>query len=189
MIEWLEQIDRDLFLWLNALHAHWLDYPMVLISEKRFWIPLYLFLSYLLYKHYGWKATLWALLGAALVITAADRISVECFKEVFLRYRPSWNTELADQIHLVDSYRGGKYGFVSSHAANHFAIGTYLFLLLRKFYPKGAYLLLVWAVLVAYSRIYLGVHYPADVAVGGLVGAAIGWLIYLLFKRLTPSLA
>lgn len=187
MIERLEQIDRDLFLWLNALHADWLDLPMVLISEKLFWIPLYLFLIFLLQKNYGWKSMLWALLGVALAVTAADRISVEFFKEVFLRYRPSWNTELADRIHLVDGYRGGKFGFISSHAANHFAIAAYLFFLLRKFYPKGVYLLIFWAALVAYSRIYLGVHYPADVAVGGLVGAFIGWLIYLLMRSFIPQ--
>lgn len=160
---------------------------MELISSKLFWIPLYLYFLYLLYRNYNWKLALWALLGVVLVVTVADRISVECFKEVFMRYRPSWNADLADRIHLVNGQKGGKYGFISSHAANHFAIATFLFFLLRRFYPRIGLWLFLWAALICYSRIYLGKHYPADIAIGAIVGILIAWLCHLVFRKLIPA--
>jgi undecaprenyl-diphosphatase len=184
MIQWLESVDRDLFLWLNGLHQPWLDQPMYYISEELTWLPVYIILIWGIIKAWGWKVLLWSFIAVALVVTLCDRISVEFFKNVFLRYRPSRNIELAPLVHIVNDYRGGLYGFISSHAANFFGIATFLFFLLRTHFPKGAPWLIVWAALIAYSRIYLGVHYPADIAVGALLGIFIGWLVYRLFKKL-----
>ncbi len=184
MIDWLEGIDRDLFLWLNGLHKPWLDQPMYYISEELAWIPIYLLIIWAINKVWGWKVLLWSFLAIAVIVTLCDRISVEFFKNVFFRYRPSRNHELAPMVHIVNDYRGGLYGFISSHAANFFGIATFLYLLLKPHFPKGASLLLLWAALIAYSRVYLGVHYPADVTVGALLGILVGWLVFRFFARL-----
>jgi undecaprenyl-diphosphatase len=183
MIERLEQWDRQLFLWLNGLHADWLDQPMFWMSDELVWIPLYLFFLWVIAKAYDWKMALWTLLGVAVVVTLGDRISVELFKEVFQRYRPSRNLEIYDLVHVVNEYRGGKYGFVSSHATNFFGIATFLFMVFRKPYPKWAPFVFLFSGLVAYTRIYLGVHYPADIICGAIIGALIGWIVFKAFNR------
>jgi undecaprenyl-diphosphatase len=121
------------------------------------------------------------LIGLTLALT--DLTSVHLFKNVFLRYRPSHNLLLTDHLHYYlikpgEYYKGGEYGFISSHAANFFAIITFVSLVLRARYPKLIYPLLFIGILIAYSRIYLGVHYLSDVMVGGLVGSAIAFLVY-----------
>jgi undecaprenyl-diphosphatase len=142
-----------------------------------------LILLFLIYRAYDWKIALWSLLGVIVVVTIADRASVELFKEVFQRYRPSRNLELYDKVHIVNEYRGGKYGFISSLATNFFGIATFLFLLLRKHFPRIAPWILVWASLIAYTRIYLGVHYPSDIMGGLAVGGTIGFGVYFAFKK------
>lgn len=184
MIEQLEQWDRQLFLWLNGLHVDWLDQPMFWMSDELVWIPLYLLFIWAIARAYDWKMVLWALLGVAVVVTLCDRISVELFKEVFQRYRPSRNLEIYDMVHVVNDYRGGKFGFVSSHASNFFGIATFLFMLWRKPFPKGAPYVFLFAGLVSYTRIYLGVHYPADIVCGAILGMLIGWLVFTAFNRL-----
>ncbi len=183
MIEWLEEIDRALFLKLNGLHQPWLDQPMYYMSEQLFWIPVYLGLLYLIFRTYDWKVMLLSLVGIVVVVGLGDRISVELFKNVFQRYRPSRNMELVDLVHTVNDYHGGLYGFVSSHATNFFGIATFVYLLIYREFPKIAFGVIFWAALIAYTRIYLGVHYPADIAVGGILGIGIGYFVYRLFKR------
>lgn len=178
MIEAISNFDHHLLLWLNGHHNETMDGIMVFISGKFQWIPLYALLLYFIIKKYG-KQTVWILLGAALTITLADQISVHFFKEVFQRYRPCHNLDFGYLVHTVNNKCGGKYGFVSSHAANSFAIATYVgFLLKRNSSKLPLVLLLLWAAVVSYSRIYLGVHYPGDVAVGGLLGILIGFFVY-----------
>ncbi len=183
MIDWVEHIDRELFLWLNGMHQPWLDQLMYYMTEALFWIPVYILLLWLIAKNFSKGAMFWSLLAIALIVTLSDRISVEVFKEVVQRYRPSRNLEIGPMVHLVNDYRGGLYGFVSSHATNFFGIATFLFLLLRKAYPRGAWLILLWATLISYTRIYLGVHYPLDIIGGGMLGATIGTGVFLLFQR------
>jgi undecaprenyl-diphosphatase len=183
MLETLEAWDRKLFLFLNGLHADWLDPIMFWMSDELVWIPVYLLFLWMIGRAYDWKVAGWALLAVAVVVTIGDRSSVELFKEVFERYRPSRNLEIADQVHTVNGYRGGQYGFVSSHATNFFGVGTFLYLLLKPVYPRFAPIILLWAGLIAYTRIYLGVHYPGDIIGGGLLGALVGFLVFLLFRR------
>jgi len=180
MLDSLIQLDTKLFLALNGAHSPFWDSIMLFASGKLTWLPLYLLIIYLIAREHRWK-TLWWLLAIALVVTLADQISVQAFKNVFQRLRPCHNPDLSEFIHLVGRC-GGKYGFISSHAANTFGVAVFLsFLFSRKWVTAG---LLIWAAFVSYSRIYLGVHYPGDVLVGAIVGAGIGSAVWFVASKL-----
>lgn len=184
-IESIEALDQSLFLYLNGLHSPFFDVVMQWISNKYFWIPLYIFLAWLMYRLFNWKLMVLGLVGSGLNVTFSDLISVRIFKEGVERFRPCHNLEIMDLVHTVDGHCGGMYGFISSHATNHFAIAMFIGLFLRPKTRSLLNILLVWAAVIGYSRIYLGVHYPADVLAGSIVGALIGWSIYLVVAR-TP---
>jgi len=180
-IEYIEQIDRELFLWLNSFHSPFFDTVFGLITHKLTWIPLYAFFLYLIIKKYK-KQSVWIIIGAALAVVLADQISVNAFKEVFQRYRPCHNLEIKNLVHIINNHCGGKYGFVSSHAANTFAIAVFMIKSLSFSRNFWKYALIFWAVLVSYSRIYVGVHYPADIVAGALLGVVCGYVAYKLAK-------
>lgn len=187
MLEFLEHIDRDLFLFLNGINSPFWDQVMWWISEQLTWIPLYLAIAGWLIYRFKWKAVI-VILMAALLVTLSDQVSVHAFKDVFKRPRPCHDPEISGMVHIVKNHCGGKYGFVSSHAANTFAFATFtLFILRRQFYTI---FILLWAALVSYSRIYLGVHYPGDALGGALLGFILGLLIYRLYliieKKIPP---
>ncbi len=176
MLEKLIELDTQLFLYLNGLHSPFWDTIMWYISATGTWIPLYVLIVFFIFKEYNLKGFV-PLVFLVLVILLADKISVHGFKFVFERLRPSHNPEIEDLVHIVRDYRGGSFGFVSSHAANTFGLASFSSLLfVNKKYTRFIY---IWAAIVSYSRIYLGVHYPGDI----LGGAVLGWLIgYLVFK-------
>jgi undecaprenyl-diphosphatase len=178
LVDYLESLDRQLFLLINGLHSPFIDKLMLAFSDARFWIPLFIWLLFVLYKAYPGKQMLWVLLAVGVSITLTDRLSVDAFKNIFMRYRPCYNTEIQSMIHLVKDSCGGRFGFVSSHAAN-FAGLAMLFTKLLKFeYRNIGWVLAIWVALIGYSRIYLGVHYPADVIGGIVLGSVVGWLVY-----------
>lgn len=185
MIEWLIDIDTQLFLFLNGIHSPTFDTLMFRISGNLIWAPLYIGILYLLFKKYGVKG-LWLLLGVALVVTLADQISVHFFKNVFGRLRPCHNPEIKELVHTV-SRCGGKYGFVSSHAANTFGVAMFLHLVLSKKWFSIS--IFFWASLVSYSRIYLGVHYPGDIIVGALLGLTLGKVVHILYTFIKSRIA
>jgi undecaprenyl-diphosphatase len=190
MLEALKSIDTNIFLAINGTHSAFFDYVMAWISVRWIWIPLYVFFAWLLYKHYGKRSVIFVL-AAGLLIVITDQTSVILFKNVFHRLRPCHEPSIGAWVHLVDGHCGGQYGFISSHAANSFAIATFLSLLLGKKIKYFTPLIMLWAAVICYSRVYLGVHYPGDVIVGGLWGAGIGAALFkvlgLSFKVLVKD--
>ncbi|MEI6694987.1 MAG: phosphatase PAP2 family protein [Bacteroidota bacterium] len=176
MIETLVHLDTQLFLLLNGLHNSFFDGLMWGLSSKTLWIPMYLYFSYLLFKQHKKQALIIAL-AVIVSVALADSLSVALFKNVFLRLRPSHNPALEGLVHIVNGYKGGDYGFVSSHAANTFAMAVLLAHFLKAKYRYFSYFIFSWAVLVSYSRIYLGVHFPGDVICGALFGSLIAYLV------------
>jgi len=182
MIDFLQKLDVKLFLFLNSHNSPFFDKFMWFISGKIEWIPLYLALIFWLFYKFRKKA--WIPLSLTiLVIALSDLGSVHLFKNVFLRLRPSHNPELSSVIHLVNNYHGGWYGFISSHAANTFGLAVFLSLIYRD--RVFAVSIIIWAIIVSYSRIYLGVHYPLDVICGALWGSAMAWGVYFSYKKVS----
>lgn len=192
MYELLE-LDKKILLWLNSFHSPGADSVMILMTKTIFWLPLYIVLAYLLFKRF--KVEGWFVLAAAgLSILLADQITSGFMKPFFARLRPSQEPDLVGLIHLVNGYKGGLYGFASSHAANTFAIAFLIWRVFKDISPWTA-LLFLWAFVMSYTRIYLGVHYPGDILVGALVGILSGWFGFTFLqwlsakwrKRKTPS--
>ncbi|NOS57035.1 MAG: phosphatase PAP2 family protein [Cyclobacteriaceae bacterium] len=175
-MEELLELDKRLLLFLNGWNSPFFDSVMLTLTETFVWTPLYAILIYLVIKIYG-KSSIWILLGVALTILLCDRITSGFMKPFFARLRPSHEPGLEGLLHLVNDYRGGLYGFASSHAADTFGVAMFVWLSLKKYY-RWIWVVFVWAALMTYTRIYLGVHYPSDILVGALIGMTLGWLSF-----------
>jgi undecaprenyl-diphosphatase len=171
MIESLNRIDHSAFAFLNGLHTPVMDAVMWYLTNPLLWLPFYLLLLWAVFRTYRTKG-FWVLLFVALMITASDQISV-VVKDSVMRLRPSQDPSLCC-VHLVNGYKGGLYGFYSSHASNTFAIAVLVIVILRKEFCFIAPVVLFWAVVMSYTRIYLGVHYPGDVLAGMMIGCVLG---------------
>jgi undecaprenyl-diphosphatase len=186
MIEQLLEYDTKLFLFLNNLGSPTWDNVWLAITHEVTFVPLYAILLFLLYRKFGLKSLLIFVLIIALMITFTDQIT-NVFKRGFERPRPCGEARLIDQMRFI-AIRCGKYGFFSGHASNSMAAAVFAGLMLRPYYKNLIFILLFWSALVAYSRIYVGVHYPLDSVCGLTFGAISGFMFYKLAKYLLVRL-
>jgi len=181
MFESLKLLDRELLLSLNGCHSIATDEFMFYVSKVWIFFPLFFYWLYLVYKKYALKKTLILMAFLGLLVCFTDQSSNR-IKHSIKRYRPSHNLEIKEKLHILHEYRGGKYGFFSGHSANCVGIATLLFLLFSKCKLWFRCIFFLWAALEAYSRIYLGVHYPSDIFVGFLAGLFWGFVVYQLIQ-------
>ncbi|MGJ3234761.1 phosphatase PAP2 family protein [Marivirga sp.] len=182
MLESLIELDQQFFLWLNGLNADWLDPIMLFITKRNPWILLYALILFLVIRRLKWQS--WSMILAfALLITLADQAASGFFKPFFERLRPCHEPAIQDLVHMVKGC-GGQYGFASSHASNTFALAFFLWFIYRNNYAK---IMIGWAVVVSYSRIYVGVHYPGDIIMGAILGIIAAIITYQLYKRIFPN--
>lgn len=185
MIETLKQLDRQATLWLNDLHNPFFDDVMYWISDKWIWVPFYAFLVVLMILKLR-KNSIIALIAIGILITLSDQLSVHMFKEVFERFRPCREgSPIHEMIHIVRGHCGGKYGFISSHATNTFALAMFLSKIIGKYFRYFTPLIILWAAVVSYSRVYLGVHYLGDILGGAIFGSLLGVGMAYAFHRTT----
>ncbi|HKK11259.1 MAG TPA: phosphatase PAP2 family protein [Flavobacteriaceae bacterium] len=188
MLDQLLQYDTELFLYLNNLGSPSWDGFWLAYTAKTYWIPFYALLLYFMYRQWGKIPFLITVAVVALMILFTDQIT-NLFKYGFERPRPCHVEALINQMRIVRKGCGGPYGFFSGHAANSMAVAVFAGLMLKNF-KYLIYVLVVWAIAMAYSRIYVGVHYPLDVLCGMLFGSLSGFLFYrvnLYFIRLKTN--
>lgn len=174
LLEW----DVQALLKINALHTPWMDRFAWLLSETMMWLPAVFVLLYVLIKNKKVE-TVWIVLTLALLFVFVDQIAASLIKPLVGRLRPTRNPEVLPYLDIVNAYLGGTYGFPSNHAANVFAFAGFSALLFKnKTYSLSVFF---WAILVAMSRIYLGVHYPLDTLGGAVFGCLSAWLFYALY--------
>ena len=178
MLEKLLDLDTQLFIYLNGLGSDTYDGLWLIITKQFNWIPFFLVLFYLIYKKLGIKQTLYLFLFVAVLVTVTDQIT-NLVKYKFQRLRPCSNTEICHFVRVVQSR--SSFSFFSGHAANTMAVATFLYLIFKKQF-KYFWLLFLWPLIFAYSRIYLGLHYPLDILSGYLCGLITGYLMYRLYQ-------
>jgi undecaprenyl-diphosphatase len=173
-IDTLIEKDKELFVYLNSLGVESWDQFWMIITDQFNWIPLFLLLFILIFKAYGWKKGIILVIVAALLVAFSDQF-VNLIKDYFGRLRPNNDPTINEMIRILKRPRS--FSFVSGHSTTSFAATTFMILTLKKYY-KYSSLLLIWPVLFAYSRIYIGVHYPIDIFVGMLLGVLEGFIFY-----------
>jgi undecaprenyl-diphosphatase len=178
MIEKLLSLDTQLFVYLNGLGSETFDGFWLYITKQSHWVPFFLLLLYLIYKKLGTKQTLYLLLFIAVLLTITDQ-TTNLFKNGFQRLRPCNNPEIKSFIRIVQAR--DSYSFFSGHAANSMAVTTFLYLNLKRYFKYLGFLFL-WPLIFAYSRIYLGLHYPLDIISGYVCGSLFGFLMYKGYK-------
>ena len=181
-METLIDLDKSLFVFLNTLGIELFDTFWMFITNKKSSIPLYLFLIYYIYKKLSHAEFLKYIVLISILIVFTDQTS-NLFKDYFERFRPCHDETINDQIRIVKASCGGLYGFFSAHAANSFAVATFFYFSFKRFSSNFKYLFL-WAIIVSYSRIYIGVHFPADVLFGSFFGILLGYFFSISSSKI-----
>ncbi|MEE0487676.1 MAG: phosphatase PAP2 family protein [Prevotella sp.] len=187
IILWLADLDARLLLIVNGAHSPFFDAVMWCISGRWIWVPFYIVLTYMLFRRFSWKRATLCLITIGLIILAADQTCASLIRPEVCRLRPAnLNNPLSHLVHVVNGYRGGRYGFPSCHAANTFALAMFMSLVFRN--KRFTVMMFSWAIVVSYSRMYLGVHYFGDLFCGASVGSLFSVLFYSLLKFLCDKL-
>lgn len=181
ILNFLNDIDTSLFLFLNGIHSPTWDIVFSFITSKTSWIPLYVLLLLMIAFKFKRK-TIFIGFFIGLLFAMGDQISVKLFKDVFERLRPCHNPEINYLVHTINGKCGAQFGFVSSHATNSFALAVFTGFLLKNQYKYLSPILLFWAAVVSYSRVYVGVHYPGDIICGGVLGTVVAIFVFYLLK-------
>lgn len=184
IVQNIKDLDTQMLLGINQMHSAYWDSFMWLVTDKYVWIPLYISLIYVIFRNHSPKAFLWCAVAIGLMILITDNFNSQWLRPWIGRLRPSnLDNPISSMVHVVNDYRGGPYGFPSSHSSNTWGIVFFVAFLFRKYWLNS--FLAAWAILVCYSRSYLGVHYPGDLFVGMLLGLTGAILAYLLFAYVT----
>lgn len=187
IILWLADLDARLLLIVNGAHSPFFDAVMWCISGRWIWVPFYIVLTYMLFRRFSWKRATLCLITIGLIILAADQTCASLIRPEVCRLRPAnLNNPLSHLVHVVNGYRGGRYGFPSCHAANTFALAMFMSLVFRN--KRFTVMMFSWAIVVSYSRMYLGVHYFGDLFCGASVGSLFAVLFYYLQNYLFKCL-
>lgn len=179
-METLLELDKNLFIFLNSLGSERFDGFWLFITKQINWIPIFLIIMYLVFKHLGWRHALMIILVLALLIALTDQ-TTNLFKNYFQRLRPVNNTDLDDVIHFV--HKRSSFSFISGHASNSMAAAFFLYKVLKP-YLKYMGFIFLWPLVFAYSRIYLGLHYPGDILAGYIWGILMALLMMKLYTFL-----
>ena len=185
MLETLVNFDRNLFLILNGMNSDFMDSVMFWVADRFIWIPLYVVLAVFLVRKFGNQGYM-MIVFTVLLILISDQSSV-LIKNVFERLRPCQDDTLSFLVHTVQNKCGGKFGFVSSHAANTMAIFTYILLLSRNSNKWITRITFAWVILIGYCRVYMGVHFPADIVGGWMVGILAAFITYTIYRLFFDS--
>lgn len=182
MLEQLKELDNSVFLALNGSDSLYWDGVMWLVTKTQTWIPLLLVLLYVVMKNSDARRLLMVMTALVVTVLLADRLSSGFIKPMVMRWRPTYDITFLHTIDTVFGYKGGNYGFVSSHAANTFSLFVFLSLLFRS--RLMSVCLFVWACVSSYSRIYLGVHFPGDILCGAVLGMLVGLVVNLIYNSI-----
>jgi len=178
MLEKILSLDEHLFVFLNGLGSERYDGLWLMLTKQTSWIPLFVFLLYIIFNKLGTKQTLYLLIFVAILVVLTDQ-TANLFKNGFQRLRPCNNPEINSFIRIVQSRTS--FSFFSGHATSSMGVTTFLYLIFKKDF-KYFWLLFLWPLIFAYSRIYLGLHYPLDIISGYLCGAILGFLMFKFYQ-------
>ena len=183
-MEEIIQFDKHLLLLLNGSDSMFLDYLVLILTNAKTWIPLYLGLLYVVIKtNHNTKEVFYILAAAGLCVLFAGTVDDVIVKPLVARWRPTHDPEIGMLVDVVDGYRGGNYGFFSAHASNTFSIALFFSLLMRQ--RLFTIFMVSWSLINCWTRLYLGVHYPGDILVGLLWGSLVGYGVYRLYGKVT----